>query len=115
MEQVWRTYPMQCPKCKRTLASEARFCHHCGFELPPDVAERTSAWYYEPVFVLLMIFLVLAIFGLPLLWKSPRFSGSQKIVITLATLIYTGIIAWLMYYLVAVIFLPYYSQLRSLM
>jgi hypothetical protein len=106
---------MQCPKCKHKLVSEARFCHHCGLELPPDTAVRTSEWYYEPVFVLLTIFLVLAIFGLPLLWKSPRFSPTQKVLVSLATVIYTGIIIWLIYYLVAVIFLPYYNQMKNLL
>ena len=36
-------------------------------------------WYHSVWFVLLMLFFVLGPFGLPLLWKSPRFSRGAKI------------------------------------
>jgi len=81
---------MRCPNCRHSLAAGAKYCHTCGIELPPAIAEQNVAWYYDPVFVLLSIFLVLAAFGLPLLWKSPRFSFLQKAVISLVTIIYTG-------------------------
>ena len=49
-----------------------------------------SKWYASVWFVLLMLFVVLGPLGLPLLWKSPRFSKVAKIVLTVATVIYTG-------------------------
>ncbi len=106
---------MRCPSCKHTLATNASFCHKCGFELPHEISEKTVPWYYEPVFVLLSIFLVFAIFGLPLLWKSPKFSHFQKVVISVITVIYTGIIMWSLYYMVFSILLPYYRELNSLL
>ena len=62
-----------------------------------------------------MIFLFLAIFGLPLLWKSPRFAGWQKVIISILTTLYTGIMLWAFYYLIFVVFLGYYRQLMSVM
>ncbi|MBI5116737.1 zinc ribbon domain-containing protein [Candidatus Poribacteria bacterium] len=105
---------MRCPACKRKLAAGARFCHHCGAELPPELAATNGKWYHEPIFVLLMIFLVLAIFGLPLLWKSPKFTNRQKAVVSIVTIGYTAAILWLMYYMVFVVILPYYNQLKNI-
>lgn len=47
------------------------------------------AWYYRPLFVLLMLFFVLGPFGLPLVYKSPCFSKGWKIFLTAAVLIFT--------------------------
>ena len=106
---------MRCSKCNRQLAKDAKFCHHCGAELTSEELDKNVSWYYEPVFVLLMIFLFLAIFGLPLLWKSPHFARWQKVTISILTTIYTGLILWAFYYLVFVVFLGYYRQLMSVM
>ena len=46
-------------------------------------------WYYNVWFVLLMLFFVLGPFGLPLVWKHPRFSRLVKLLLTLAVLVYT--------------------------
>src|SRR2546426_12117336 len=46
-------------------------------------------WYYRPWWVLLMLFLVLGPFGLPLLWKNPSFSRWSKIALTVAVAAYT--------------------------
>jgi hypothetical protein len=104
---------MRCPKCDHKLATGAKFCHQCGAELPPELVEKTISWYYDPVFVLLSIFLVLAVFGLPLLWKSPRFEVWQKTVVSIITVTYTGVILWFMYYLIFVILIPYYNRLEA--
>ncbi len=104
---------MRCPKCKHTLVAEAKFCHRCGAELPPELLAKNTHWYHDPVLVVLAIFLFLGVFGLPLLWNSPRFSRWQKIVISAATVIYTAIVLWVFYYLVVVLILPYYNQLKA--
>ncbi len=53
-----------------------------------------SNWYASVWFVLLMLFLVLGPLGLPLLWKSSRFSMSAKVVLTAATVAYT---VWILF------------------
>ncbi len=56
----------------------------------PDASPRPKPkWYHNVWLVLLMLFVVLGPFGLPLLWKSPRFSRLMKIMLTLATFLYT--------------------------
>jgi hypothetical protein len=55
---------------------------------PPD-APVTVKWYYRPVWVLVLLFLVLGPLGLPYLWKSPRFSRGAKIALTACVIAYT--------------------------
>ena len=56
--------------------------------LIPDDPSRNK-WYYNFWFILLMLFLVAGPFGLPLVWKHPRFSRTLKIVLTVAVALYT--------------------------
>ena len=51
--------------------------------------EEKVKWYLRPLGVLLLLFLVLGPFGLPLLYKSPGFSRRLKIVLTVAVILYT--------------------------
>ena len=48
-------------------------------------------WYYRPVWVLLLLFVVLGPFGLPYLWKSPRFSRGMKVALTVLLVAYMGL------------------------
>lgn len=53
----------------------------------PDVTR--PKWYYNVWFVLVMLFFVVGPFGLPLVWKNPRFSRWAKIALTLVMVCYT--------------------------
>lgn len=46
-------------------------------------------WYYNPWMVVAILFLALGPFGLPLLYKSPKFSRTWKIVLTIVMIPYT--------------------------
>ena len=47
-------------------------------------------WYLRPMGVILLLFFVLGPLGLPLLYKSPKFSKTLKIILTIAVIIYTS-------------------------
>jgi len=49
-------------------------------------------WYYRPVWVLALLFLVLGPFALPYLWGSPRFSRRLKVALTVLVILYTGLL-----------------------
>lgn len=51
--------------------------------------EEKIKWYLRPIGVILLLFFVLGPFGLPLLYKSPKFSKTLKIVLTIAVMICT--------------------------
>ena len=60
-----------------------------------DMAELDAPkpkWYYNVWFVLLMLFFVLGPFGLPLVWKHPRWSRWIKIALTLTMVVYTVVL-----------------------
>ncbi|HSB05041.1 MAG TPA: hypothetical protein VLK23_07565 [Thermodesulfobacteriota bacterium] len=46
-------------------------------------------WYLRPLVVIVSLFFVLGPFGLPLLYRSPKFSRKMKILLTVAVGIYT--------------------------
>jgi hypothetical protein len=106
---------MQCPKCSQKLVMGAKFCHQCGAEIPPEITEKTISWYYDPVVVILSIFLVFAVFGLPLLWKSPRFESWHKILISIVTVIYTALILAATFYLIFAIIIPHFGQVGAVL
>ena len=47
-------------------------------------------WYLRPVSVILSLFFVLGPFGLPLLYKSSKFSRKSKMILTIAVIVYTS-------------------------
>jgi len=47
-------------------------------------------WYLRPMSVILLLFFVLGPFGLPLLYRSPKFSKTLKVVLTAVVIIYTS-------------------------
>jgi polyferredoxin len=47
-------------------------------------------WYLRPLGVLVLLFVVLGPLALPLLYKSPKFSKTLKIILTIAVIIYTS-------------------------
>ena len=48
-------------------------------------------WYYRPVWVLILLFLVLGPLALPYLWRSPSFSRRLKVALTVLVVAYTGL------------------------
>jgi hypothetical protein len=52
--------------------------------------EGKTKWYLSPIGVVLLLFFVLGPFGLPLLYRSPKFSRTMKIVLTIVVTFYTA-------------------------
>jgi len=87
-----------CPRCVAVLDVGDRFCRHCGAAMSPDgspvsagaadwpplaaPAPSRPRWTDNPWIVLALVFLVLGPIGLPLLWRSRRFTPLWKTVIT---------------------------------
>ena len=85
--------PQACPLCEVPAEPTAKFCSGCGAPLvqsSPTVAR--SKWYHNVWFVLCMLLFVLGPFGLPLVWKNPRFSRPVKALLSLLMLGYTALL-----------------------
>ena len=52
----------------------------------------TAKWYYLAWSVVLLLFLVLGPFGLPLLWRSPNFPRGMKLALTIVVLAYSVVL-----------------------
>lgn len=88
---------MPCAACGASSIAQASFCSQCGYPLKPSAKPSAPKpkWYYNPWFVLLMLSPVtLGPFGLPLLWKSGRFSTGAKWALSLLTVAWTGLFVW---------------------
>lgn len=84
--------PSACPMCETPVEAAAKFCSACGAPLGssgPGPATPKPRWYYNVWFVLLMLFFVVGPFGLPLVWKNPRFSRTIKWLLTVLMVGYT--------------------------
>lgn len=99
-----------CPNCEATLPAAAALCPHCGATTRPghlqsakDGAAHPAAGARpaaarapqgpplldRPWVVLSLLFFVMAILGLPLLWKSRAFSLASKVLLSIIVTLYT--------------------------
>jgi hypothetical protein len=51
--------------------------------------DQKIKWYLRPMSVVLLLFFVLGPFGLPLVYKSPKFNKTLKIILTITVSLYT--------------------------
>ena len=47
-------------------------------------------WYLNPIIVVLLLFFVLGPLGLPLLYKSPKFGKTSRLILTIFVIVYTS-------------------------
>jgi hypothetical protein len=82
--------PPMCRKCGRVTDITHKFCPHCG-----QRQDLGAAWYYHPVWILVLAFTVLGPFALPLVWRSKQMSAAAKALTTAAILLYAAYAVYL--------------------
>ena len=101
--------PAPCRSCGRTIASEDAYCRYCGKRQSP-----AGGWLYRPTTLVLLAFLVIGPFAIPLVVRSPYLSRTGKIILNLSIIIYTILLLYVTY-LLAVQLVQQSSDIMNLM
>jgi hypothetical protein len=94
-----------CPKCSADVEAEAKVCKSCGAVISAGDAPSSDSPAIKPDgslrgllhnrwAILGLLFLVMAALGIPVLWASRAFSTRTKILLTIAVSLYTILILW---------------------
>lgn len=81
-----------CRKCRNPIDRNDAYCRYCGTS-----QSRSEAFYYHPVWILLLAFLVLGPFALGLVWRSRRMDRPTKIVLATVILVYSAVSLYAVY------------------
>lgn len=85
-----------CRKCGKSVDAASTFCPHCGTR-----QAEGQAWYYHPVWILVLAFVALGPIALFFVWKSRMMSRAGKVFMAVLILAYTGYCTYFLYKITA--------------
>lgn len=88
-----------CRTCGRAIDGHDLFCRYCGTR-----QVVTDPFYYHPVWILLLAFLVLGPLALPLVWRARAMGREMKFALTAIIVAYSAVTFYYGYILIAAIY-----------
>lgn len=88
--------PVFCHKCRFPVEPDARYCSRCGAN-----QQGGQAWYYHPVWILVLALLALGPIALVLVWKSRRMGAAWKWVLAVVITVYSVYCIYFLYIVTA--------------
>jgi hypothetical protein len=81
--------PGRCWSCGLAIDAGDRYCRRCG-----QGQGAFLAWYYRPLWIVLLALTVLGPFALPLVWRTPSLDRRGKWLASVAVVTVCGYVAW---------------------
>ncbi len=80
---------LRCWRCDTAVDADDRYCRRCG-----EGQGASLAWYYQPVWIVLLALTALGPFAIVLIMRTPRLSTGAKWVAAIAVAGFFAYLGW---------------------